>query len=115
LAIGFGTFLYWYLAFAPTMAHALAFFAAALFLFLWLRPTGAGIRHAAWLGAACGLVALTRWGNALVLLLPLVEALPRLSHPREWRALAREAATFAAAATVVFFPQMLVWKLLYGS
>src|SRR6185436_8162476 len=37
LAIGFGTFLYWYLAFAPTMAHALAFFAAALFLFLWLR------------------------------------------------------------------------------
>jgi hypothetical protein len=114
LAIGFGTFLYWYLAFAPTMAHALAFFAAALFVGVWLGPS-VGVRRAAFLGAACGLVALTRWANALIALLPLIEALPRLRRPQEWRPLLRETLAFAAAALVVFSPQMLVWKRLYGS
>lgn len=115
LGVGFGTFLYWYLAWAPTMAHAPAFFACALFVRLWLEPRLQGPRRAALLGAACGLVALTRWPNALVALLPLVEALPRLRRPREWPALAREALAFGAAALVAFSPQMLAWKALYGA
>jgi hypothetical protein len=115
LGIGFGTFLYFYLAFAPTMAHAAAFGAAALFVWLWLSPLPSGVRRAAWLGAACGLLALLRWANVLIAFLPLVEALPRLRRRSEWLPLLREGAAFGAAALVVFSPQMLVWWLLYGS
>lgn len=115
LGIGFGSFLYWYLAFAPTMAHAPAFGAAALVLWLWLRPTPGGDRRALALGAACGLAALLKWANGLLILLPLVEALPRFTRRREWPALARETSLLALAALVAFTPQMVAWKLLYGS
>jgi hypothetical protein len=88
LGLAFGTFLYWYLAFAPTMAHAMAFGAAALFLWLWLRPDLSGTRRALWLGAAAGLCALTRWSSALIVLLPIVEGTVfksagsfRIDHP----------------------------------
>jgi hypothetical protein len=115
LGIAFGTFLYWYLAWAPTMAHAPAFGAAALVVWLWLRPEPESPRRAALLGAACGLAALLRWANVLLALLVIVEALPRLLDRREWPRLLREAAAFSAAALLVFSPQMIVWKLLYGS
>lgn len=119
LGLGFGTFLYWYLAFAPTMAHAPAFAAAALVVALTLRPRPADargrLRRAAALGAACGLTALLRWADALVLLLPLAGALPRLRRRSEWRALGAEASVFALAAAAVFAPQLIVWKRLYGA
>lgn len=114
LGIGFGTFLYWYVAFAPTMAHAVAFCAAALFVWVWLSEP-AGARRALLLGAALGLCALTRWANALLVLLPAVEALPRLARREEWRPLAREALLGLLAFLAVFWPQMLVWRLLYGA
>jgi hypothetical protein len=115
LGIGFGTFLYWYLAFAPTMAHAAAFGAASLVLWLWLGPLGSGVRGASLLGAACGLTALLRWADGLVVLLPIVSAVPRLARRTDWPALLREGIAFSLAACVVFSPQMVVWKLLYGS
>ncbi|HEV8254962.1 MAG TPA: hypothetical protein VGQ78_09410 [Vicinamibacteria bacterium] len=114
LGVVFGTFLLWYLAYAPTMAHAPAFAAAALFVWLWLRPEPVGLRRAALLGAACGLAALLRWPNALLALLPAISALPRLGRG-ESRPLMQEAAVFLAAAVLLFSPQMVVWKLLYGS
>jgi hypothetical protein len=115
IGIGFGTFLYWYIAYAPTMAHAPAFGAAALFVWLWLRPMPHGPWRAALLGAACGLAALMRWPNVLLALLPVVEALSRVRRRAEWPPLVSEGAAFALAALVVFGPQMIVWKLLYGS
>jgi hypothetical protein len=119
LGLGFGTFLYWYLAWAPTMAHGPAFAAAALVVALLLAPLPAErrgrLRRAAALGAACGLAALLRWADALVVVLPLVDALPRLRRRAEWRGLAAEAAVFALAAAVVFTPQLIVWKRLYGA
>lgn len=115
LGIAFGSFLYFYLAFAPTMAHAPAFGAAALFVWLWLRPLPEGPGRGALLGAACGLLALLRWADALIALLWAVTLLPRLFDPSRWRRLVLEALAFAAAAAAVFSPQMIVWKLLYGS
>jgi hypothetical protein len=115
LAIGFGTFLYWYLAYAPTMAHAPAFAAAAAVVLVWLSPRPAGARRAALLGLACGLATLLKWSSALLLLLPAAELLPRLLR-REGRAPAlRDGAIVATCALAVFAPQMIVWKLLYGS
>jgi hypothetical protein len=115
LGLAFGTFLYWYLAFAPTMAHAPAFGAAALFVWLWLRPEPSGVRRALLLGAAAGLAALMRPPNALLLLLPLVDTLPRWRRRAEWPGLFAEAAAMAGAAALIFAPQMLVWWRLYGS
>jgi hypothetical protein len=115
LGLAFGTFLYWYLAFAPTMAHAMSFAAAALFVWLWHNPGLVGTRRALALGAAAGLAALTRWSSVLLLLLPVLEALPRLRRREDWSALPREAAAGAAAFLVVFSPQMIVWWRLYGS
>ena len=115
LGIAFGTFVYWYLAFAPTMAHAPSFGASALFVWLWLGREPKSPRRAALLGAACGLAALLKWSNALLVLLPAVEALPRLKRPAQWRPLALEALAFASAAALVFSPQMIVWQRLYGS
>ncbi len=115
LGIAFGTFLYFYLAFAPTMAHAPAFAAAALFVDLWLRPLPEGARRGALLGAACGLVALMRWADVLIALLWAASLMPRLLEPSRWRRLAVEVVAFTVATMAVFAPQMLVWKLLYGS
>jgi hypothetical protein len=115
LAVGFGTFLYFYVAFAPTMAHAPAFGAAALFVWLWLRPPHEGVRRAALLGAACGLLALLRWANVLIAVLPFVEALPRLRRREQWLPLVREAGAFAALFSLAFWPQMFTWWVLYGS
>jgi hypothetical protein len=115
LGLGFGTFLFWYLAYAPTMAHAPAFAAAALFVFLWLGPEPAGLRRAALLGGACGLAALMRPPNVLLALLPAVEALPRLRRRGELPRMLSEAVAFAGAAAVLFAPQMVVWWRLYGS
>jgi hypothetical protein len=115
LGIAFGTFLYWYLAWAPTMAHASAFAAAGLFVWLWLRPEPPSWRRAAVLGAACGLTALMRWADGLIVLLLVGESLPRLRDRTQWLPLLREALAFAAAALLVFSPQMIVWWRLYGS
>ncbi len=119
LGLGFGTFLYWYLAWAPSMAHAPAFAAAALVVLLTLRPLPTGrtrrLRRAAALGAACGATALLRWADLLIALVPLCDTLPRLRRRDERRALAGEAFVFALAALLAFLPQLVVWKLLYGS
>lgn len=121
LSLAFGTFLYWYLALAPTMAHAPAFTTCALVVWSLVRaPRGDALpqrrlRHAALLGFACGLAALVRWPNALIALLPLTVALPRLRRRDAWPALAREALAFTLAALLAFSPQLVVWRLLYGS
>ena len=115
LGLGFGTFLYWYIAFAPTMAHAPAFAAAALFVWLWLREEPTGIRRAVLLGAACGLAALMRPPNVLLALLPLSDVLPRLRRRQAWPGLLAQAGAFGVAVALVFAPQMVVWWRLYGS
>jgi hypothetical protein len=115
LGLAFGTFLYWYLAFAPTMAHATGFAAAALFVWLWLRPGPHGVRRGLLLGGALGLAALNRWSSVLLVLLPAIEVFRHARQPAEWRLLLREGLAAAVAFLVVFSPQMIVWRRLYGS
>src|SRR4029453_18165030 len=67
--IWLGTNLLFYMYVTPPMSHAASFFAAALFLWLWLRAeTLAG---AFGIGLAGGLLASVRWQDALFLLTPL--------------------------------------------
>jgi hypothetical protein len=115
LGLAFGTFLYWYLVYDPTMAHATSFMACALFVWLWRREDLSGERRGLLLGAALGLAALNRWSSVLIGLLPVVTTLPRLRASSERPFIGREGLAAAAAFLLVFSPQMVVWKLLYGS
>jgi hypothetical protein len=115
LGIGLGTFLFFYLVFAPTMAHAPGFAAVCLSLSLWLDPPRSGARGAAMLGAAIGAASLMRWTNVLLLLLPLASLILRLIRGEAGRKLVAEGVVCLAAAALVFSPQMVVWRLLYGS
>jgi hypothetical protein len=115
LGLGLGTFLVWYIVFAPTMAHAPAFCMAALVLMLWLGPEPWGLRRAAALGAAIGLAALMKWSSALLLVLPLATLAARFGRREAKGKVLKEGLVLLAAAGVAFLPQAVVWKLLYGS
>ncbi|HEX9439304.1 MAG TPA: glycosyltransferase family 39 protein, partial [Roseiflexaceae bacterium] len=117
--------------------HALAAAAVAAYFAWWLRTRpDRTLRQWVVLGLLAGLMALMYWINAILLLLPALDLLPPF-----WRALkggsrtaptraidgSRTAPTraiggmigggltFMAATLLAFSPQMLAWKILYGS
>jgi hypothetical protein len=114
LGIAFGTFLWWYLVQAPTMAHAPAFATAAFAMAWWLREDRDGWPRAFVMGALVGLAALVRWSSVLLAIL-LAWDVVRLARARRGRDLARDAALWACGFVVSFAPQLLAWRLLYGS
>lgn len=93
------------------MSHACSLFSIALLLFLWARLRD---KPSPWvwavIGAAAGMAALVRWQDATFAIIPAMDLLWR-DRRRAWVRLV----LYAAAATVVFLPQMLAWKVLYGS
>ena len=96
----------------PTMSHGVTFGAAAAVVWAWDRARrfpslGSWIL----LGAALGLVTICRWQGALygLLILPLaVQGLSNKSIRAVWLLAA------AGAALLVFSPQLIVWKILFG-
>jgi hypothetical protein len=114
LGIGLGTFLLWYLVFAPTMAHAPAFAAAAICLLLWLKDPQ-GPRDSSLLGASIGVASLMRWSSGLLLILPASSLAMRLLRRETPKVVLRDGAFLLFAALLAFSPQMIVWKALYGS
>jgi hypothetical protein len=107
-----GSPIVYYALVVPTMAHGPTFGAAAAFLWAWDRAR----RHpslASWcvLGALLGLATLMRWQAATLALLipPLAMGGPGGRRGRPSWVLAG-----AAAGLVVFSPQILAWRALYG-
>jgi len=107
--------LYYLFPLVP-MSHMPSMFIVALFITLWLiwrdEPTLAAYLA---LGAVAGLAALVRWQNALFLILPGADILSEARRRGVDRDLGLHALTIGVAFLVVFFPQMVVWKILYGS
>ncbi|MEO8358576.1 MAG: hypothetical protein ABI672_00990 [Vicinamibacteria bacterium] len=99
----------YYATLQPLMSHALTFGAAALVVALTLR---AERENTTWRwaasGAALGLAALFR-AQAIILVLFVLAGLFRA------RASFRHAAIAAASAAILFVPQFLAWKVLYGA
>lgn len=114
LGVALGTFLYWYLTQAPTMAHAPAFATAAFVLAWWLREDRDGWPRALATGALIGLAALVRWSSVLLIVLLLWDV-ARLARARRWRELARDAVLWAGGFLIAFAPQLIAWRALYGS
>jgi hypothetical protein len=103
-----GSFHLWYMVFEPSMSHALAMAAVTAYLLLCQRGlTGRwGFVIA---GIAAGLVMLIRWQNVIFLPVGLIVIWRKQGRPR-WD----ELAAGVLAAVVMFVPQMVYWKLLYG-
>ena len=115
LAVWLSSSTLYYSLVSPTYSHAASMLAVSAFWFVWIatldRQT---IGRYAGIGALAGAAALMRWQDAVLLIIPAIEALSR------WRTLgpagsAIRVVAVTAAAAVAFLPQIAVWTVLYGS
>jgi 4-amino-4-deoxy-L-arabinose transferase-like glycosyltransferase len=103
----------YYSLISPAYSHAASMLAVSAAWFVWLstleRQT---VQRYFIVGVFCGIAALMRWQDAVLLVVPAIDACwhwrdrPRLT-------LARLVAA-AAGAALAFVPQMLAWMTLYG-
>lgn len=118
ILIWLATSLIYYMIAEPSMSHACSFFAAALFLNLWLsfRPNPT---PGQWLllGLSGGLIALVRQPDATWLALPALDLLLTAAGGRQaWPArYAKGFFIYGIAAAAAFLPQIIVWHILNGS
>jgi hypothetical protein len=103
------TFHVWYMVFEPSMSHAFAMASVSGLLLLAHREVR-GSWNFLLAGAASGLVALVRWQNVVFVPAAVVVFLSHHERPRP-----RDVLLAALGFFVVFSPQILYWKLLYGS
>ena len=102
-------------------SHAQAAMATSLLVLLWLRwRDGWTARRFVLFGASAGLVLLVRPACAPFLLLPLMEGIRHLAGRGAARGLPfsrrlQGPLLGGAAALVVFSPQLVAWKLIFGS
>ena len=122
LGIWFATSFVFYTYFDPSFAHTHSAFLTALFVWLWEETRG-NRNWKQWLGLGviAGLLLDTYNPNALVLLLPLMESLHnywvalRARSTERFATLALNNLIFTAATFLLFFPSLLVKKILWGS
>jgi hypothetical protein len=104
----------YYLLIEPSMSHMCSFFAAALFVFSWIRARPLA-RLQDWfvVGLAGGLVGIVRQPDATIVVLPLLDGL--LFSRRGLAAWLEGAAVLTAGFFAVFGLQMITWEILNGS
>ena len=109
----------YYLTIAPGFSHACSLFAVALVLWLWLRAAqaedGGAVRQWALLGAAGGLCALVREQDGFFLIVPGLWLAWRTLEQRSWSLGVRRGLAMAAAALLVFVPQLATYRALNGT
>lgn len=114
--------LVFYMYSHPAMSHANDAFAFALLLFTWQRTRKQQTWQAwGWRGLAAGLCALVRQQNAVLVLVLLGEL--AIDTFRAWHAerssavlktAMGQAVFFSLAWWIVYFPQLVVWKVVFG-
>ena len=109
LLIWLATFHVWYMVFEPSMSHAFAM-ATVSGLILFAQRGFRGSRGWFLAGTVAGLVALVRWQNVVFVPAALALALSKRERPTS-----AEVLFFALGGILVFSPQLLYWKLLYGT
>ena len=115
LAVWLSSSTLYYSLVSPTYSHAASMFAVSAFWLLWITTLDRQTigRYAA-VGALAGFAALMRWQDAVLLMIPAVEAVWRARDTDAGGAAARAGAAILAALGM-FLPQMAVWNVLYGS
>lgn len=99
--------------------HAIGAAGATLFLIISGSATAPSKKSAVAAGAAMGLAMLARWQNALFILYPFVLSVGRLIVSSDRAASLRREVVywglFGVSAIVVFSPQMIAWKIIFGN
>jgi Dolichyl-phosphate-mannose-protein mannosyltransferase len=121
LGIWFASSLPVYMYFNPSWSHTPSVFAAALFLWYWLR-TRAARNWQQWivLGLLAGLMINVRYTDGILLLFPLFESLARywsdLRSPSFDRAVSlfSNNVIFSASLFVALLPTLICKKIIYG-
>jgi hypothetical protein len=118
LIMWLGSSAIYYSLVSPTYSHAISMLAVGIYLQTWLttrdRQT---IGRYALVGFLGGLASLVRWQDAVLLIIPAIDAAWHARDARGGRAF-RSLTNLAAcgvAAVLAFLPQMMVWNTLYGS
>lgn len=116
LLVWFSTPLLYYMYHEPSMAHGLSFFTTSLFVYCWYVLRGRkGWSKYAVLGASAGLMTLIRWQNAMFLLLPAYDLFRAYQQDKGSRdLLIKRSILLFVVAFIVFSPQILAWKAIYG-
>jgi hypothetical protein len=104
----------WYAVYSPSMPHALEAFFGAAFVSALLPFRRRTYREAVLLGAIGGGMMLVRPQLAVFFAVPLCEAAVLWRRREVWQTLAPLVVTMAIAL-LVFLPQLLIWKLVYGN
>lgn len=111
---GGGSMLYYTLV-SPTYSHAFDACAISLWLWYWITREPATPRQWACFGAIAGMMALMRWQEIAVVLLPLVGLAGEAVHARRLpRVVALNALVYCLCAVAVFTPQMGAWWVNFG-
>jgi len=114
----FSSSLLYYMLVEPSMSHSLSFFASALFLFQYMRMQVTR-RWFAWvlLGGSIGIVTLIRPQESLFALLTIGLLYQEATSSQQvtWSELAKKGGCFLLTVLLVFLPQMVVWKVIFGT
>jgi hypothetical protein len=101
----------YYSVISPTYSHAASMCAVSAFWCVWIRTRERQtLGRYAIVGALAGVAALMRWQDAVLLVVPAVEAVWR----RGAGLAAAPIAVATAAAVLAATPQLFVWQRLYG-
>jgi len=114
LAVWLASSALYYSLVSPTYSHAPSMLAVSLFCVVWIRTRGRQtLSRYALLGALAGIAALMRWQDAVLLVVPAIEALAA-ARAEGWSRVIPKIAAASAGAFIAFTPQMFVWERLYG-
>ena len=107
----------YYIVAEPSMSHALTIFANALFLFIWY-PASPNRTNLQWflLGLTTALVALVRWQEGVIIIIPLIELFWwAWKKEKTIKVTLQHLLIFSLAVLIGFIPQFLMWNSIYGS
>jgi hypothetical protein len=113
LAIWFGSSAVYYSLISPAYSHAASMLTVSGAWFVWVATQDRQTPQRYFLvGVCCGVAALMRWQDAVLLVIPAIDA---VWHVREgWPAAVVRTCAAGAGAAVGFVPQMAAWMVLYG-
>jgi hypothetical protein len=112
LATWIGSHALYYSLVSPAYSHSASMLACALFLTHWIGTRESiSLRRLGLWGTMAGVAALMRWQDAVLLVIPVIEACRWRTH---WSQRMRGMVAAAAGFLAAFSPQMLVWAVLYG-
>ncbi|HTL44059.1 MAG TPA: hypothetical protein VL262_06945 [Vicinamibacterales bacterium] len=114
LAIWLASSALYYSVISPTYSHAPSMLAVSVFVLVWIRTLNEQrVGRYVLLGVLVGIAALMRWQDAVLFVVPALDAAVRW-RARAWAAGLQRIAAAGAGAFVAFTPQMFVWQRLYG-